>query len=125
MNTFKRLFQEIKPFKKEFIILVLVLIGGVAIELSGPMITRYVLDELIVGTELTQRVVVQITLLTGLYFAITVLNGFVTYYLNYGFGKLSQDITRKIRHRAYEQLQKLPIDFFRSEEHTSELQSQQ
>ena len=101
------LFSYLKPFRRKFIIYLILLLLGTLITAVTPMITATIIDNGIIKSNIPFILIMSTIYLSGLLFiAIT------TYFSNYGMGRMSQRITYEIRNDLFYKLQDMSLAYF-------------
>lgn len=113
MKTFRRLLSYLKYEIRPFVLGLFLLLVSTIATLTGPIIAKYLIDQVITPMEQT-RVFEWETLLQGigLYFVVTGI-GYLCVYLNRVVMKnLSNRIAKRLRDEVFEHVQTLPISYF-------------
>jgi ABC-type multidrug transport system fused ATPase/permease subunit len=108
-ELWKWLFSYIKPFKIKFISFLIFLIIGTLISSITPLISAGIIDNGIVKGNIEYVMFMSI-----LYFFLLFIMGLITYYSQYGMGRISQNITFEIRNDLFFKLQDMSLDYFDS-----------
>ena len=113
MKTFRRLLSYLKYEIRPFVLGLFLLLVSTIATLTGPIIAKYLIDQVITPMEQT-RVFEWETLLQGigLYFVVTGI-GYLCVYLNRVVMKnLSNRIAKRLRDEVFEHVQTLPISYY-------------
>lgn len=101
------LFSYIKPFRMKFISFLILLVIGSLISSITPLISASVIDNGIVAGDSEY-----IIYLSTFYFSLLFFMALITYYSQYGMGKVSQSITYEIRNDLFFKLQDMSLTYF-------------
>lgn len=101
------LFSYIKPFRMKFISFLILLIIGSLISSITPLITASIIDNGIVAGN-SQYIIYMSTF----YFSLLFFMAIITYYSQYGMGKVSQSITYEVRNDLFFKLQDMSLEYF-------------
>jgi len=101
------LFSYIKPFRMKFISFLILLIIGSLISSITPLISASIIDNGIVAAD-SEYIIYMSTFYLTLLFIMAV----ITYYSQYGMGKVSQSITFEVRNDLFFKLQDMSLTYF-------------
>lgn len=106
-DIIKRLFQFIKPYQKQFISLVVLILLGAVLAPLTPLLIRYTIDHHITTNDHTG-----LTTMMALMIGVLVIQGIAQFANSYLSGWLGQTIIRDIRVQLYEKILYLRLKFF-------------
>ena len=106
-ELWKWLFSYIKPFKWKFLILFILLLIGTLISSITPIISKNIIDLGIIAGN-PQYIIV----MSSFYFALLLGMAFITYFSQYGMGKISQNVIFEIRNNLFFKLQDMSLSYF-------------
>jgi len=101
------LFSYIKPFRTKFISFLILLIIGSLISSITPLISASIIDNGIIAADSDY-----IIYMSTFYFLLLFFMAFITYYSQYGMGKVSQSITYEVRNDLFFKLQDMSLTYF-------------
>jgi ABC-type multidrug transport system fused ATPase/permease subunit len=101
------LFSYIKPFRMKFFLFLILLIIGSLISSITPLISASIIDNGIVAGDSEY-----IIYMSTFYFALLFIMAVITYYSQYGMGKVSQSITFEVRNDLFFKLQDMSLTYF-------------
>ena len=101
-ELWKWLFSYIKPYKWMFVTFLVLLLIGTLITSITPIISANIIDYGIIAGN--SRYVIN---MSAFYFALLLVMAVITYYSNYGMGRISHRITMKIRNDLFFKLHEL------------------
>lgn len=107
LPTLRRLFQFVKPYQKQFYLLVGIIMINAFLAPLTPLLIKYTIDNPIANgnyKELSLMLVVMI--------AVTVVQGFAQFWNTYMSGWLGQHVIRDIRVKLYQKIIGLRLKFF-------------
>jgi len=106
-ELWKWLFSYIKPFKWKFVIFFILLLIGTLISSITPLISANIIDLGIVAGN-SQYIIVMCSFYLGLLLVMAI----ITYFSQFGMGKISQKITYEIRNNLFFKLQDMSLSYF-------------
>ncbi len=106
-ELWKWLFSYIKPYKWMFVTFLVLLLIGTLITSITPIISANIIDYGIIAGN--SRYVIN---MSAFYFALLLVMAVITYYSNYGMGRISHRITMKIRNDLFFKLQDMSMSYF-------------
>ncbi|MFX0139420.1 MAG: ABC transporter ATP-binding protein, partial [Candidatus Hodarchaeota archaeon] len=106
-ELWKWLFSYIKPFKWKFIIFFVFLLIGTLITSITPLISANIIDFGIIAGN--SRYII---FMSSFYFILLLVMAIITYYSQFGMGKISQEITYEIRNDLFFKLQDMSLSYF-------------
>ncbi|TFF69332.1 MAG: ATP-binding cassette domain-containing protein [Promethearchaeota archaeon] len=101
------LFSYIKPFRMKFFLFLILLIIGSLISSITPLISASIIDNGIIASDSEY-----IIYMSTFYFALLFIMAVITYYSQYGMGKVSQSITFEVRNDLFFKLQDMSLTYF-------------
>jgi len=106
-ELWKWLFSYIKPFKWKFVAFFILLLIGTLITSITPLISANIIDLGIVAGN-SQYIIV----MSSIYFGLLLVMAIITYFSQFGMGKISQKITYEIRNNLFFKLQDMSLSYF-------------
>ncbi len=106
-ELWKWLFSYIKQFRLKFVIFFILLLVGTMITSITPLIAASIIDIGIVGGN--SRYIIN---MSSFYFALLLIMASITYYSQFGMGKISQRVTYDIRNDLFFKLQDTSLSYF-------------
>ena len=106
-ELWKWLFSYIKQFRLKFVIFFILLLVGTVINSITPLISASIIDIGIVGGN--SRYIIN---MSSFYFALLLIMVSITYYSQFGMGKISQKVTYDIRNDLFFKLQDMSLSYF-------------
>lgn len=106
-ELWKWLFSYIKPFKWKFLAFFILLLIGTLITSITPLISANIIDLGIVAGN-SQYIIV----MSSIYFGLLLVMAIITYFSQFGMGKISQKITYEIRNNLFFKLQDMSLSYF-------------
>lgn len=113
-ENFKRIGRYLIPYKKQVILLLLVILLANIIMILGPYLTSLVIDVVIPNGDTRLLVMIIIA-----YATLTILGGWTTRYRLWNITLLGQDVLKDMRSDLFVHIQKLSFSFFDSRPHGS------
>ena len=101
------LFSYIKPFKWKFVVFFILLLIGTLISSITPIISANIIDLGIVAGN-PQYII----LMSSFYFTLLLGMALITYYSQFGMGKISQKVIFEIRNNLFFKLQDMSLSYF-------------
>lgn len=116
MNQWKAYYKFVKPYTKWIVITLLVGMLKFAIPLTLPMILKYVVDDLLISTELSQQDKISqlFLILGGALLLFVVVRGPVEYFRQYFAQWITSRILFDLRNKLYAHLQKLSLRYYQN-----------
>lgn len=102
-----RLFSFIKPYNKQFVTLIIVILLSAFLTPALPLLIQYTIDNPISDGNYNG-----LALMLGIMFLSLILNGILSFYSTFLAGLLGQNIIRDIRIQLYERILELRLKFF-------------
>ncbi|MFX0000224.1 MAG: ABC transporter transmembrane domain-containing protein [Candidatus Hermodarchaeota archaeon] len=106
-ELWKWLFSYIKPFKWKFVTFFILLLIGTLITSITPLISANIIDLGIIAGN-SQYIIV----MSSFYFGLLLIMAIITYFSQFGMGKISQKITYEIRNDLFFKLQDMSLGYF-------------
>ncbi len=107
LPTLKRLYRFVKPYQKQFFLLIGVIILSAVLAPLMPLLIKYTVDGPIAGRDLNGLVVMMIVMVCNL-----ALRGIVQFTNTYLSGWLGQNIIMDIRMQVYEKIVSMRLKYF-------------
>ncbi len=101
------LFSYLKPFRRKFSLYLIFLLIGTLITAITPLITASIIDKGIITGNIQFILMMSVT-----YFSLLLFMAIITYYSQYGMGRMSQRITYDIRNDLFYKLQDMSLAYF-------------
>ncbi len=107
LPTLKRLYKFIRPYQKQFFLLIGVIILSAVLAPLMPLLIRYTVDGPITGRDLNGLLVMMIVMVATL-----ALRGIIQFTNTYLSGWLGQNIIKDIRMQVYEKIVSMRLKYF-------------
>ncbi|GAB3165937.1 ABC transporter ATP-binding protein [Telluribacter humicola] len=107
LPTLKRLYTFVGPYKKQFYLLIFIIMVSAVLAPVIPLLIKYTIDEPIANSNYDQ-----LALMLGIMIVVLVVQGLVQFVNTYLSGWLGQYIIRDIRVQLYEKIVNLRLKFF-------------
>ncbi len=107
LPTLKRLYKFVKPYQKQFLLLIAVIILSAVLAPLMPLLIKYTVDGPITGRDLNGLLVMMIVMVFTL-----ALRGIVQFTNTYLSGWLGQNIIMDIRMQVYEKIVSMRLKYF-------------
>ncbi|MHA1197432.1 MAG: ABC transporter ATP-binding protein [Promethearchaeota archaeon] len=105
-ELWKWIISHIKPYKLHLLIFLILLLIGTIISSISPAIVANIIDYGIVKKDEFHVIIVGF-----IYLLLLIVMAIVTYFSQYGMGKISQKVTFNIRNELFTKLQKISIEY--------------
>ncbi|PKR76963.1 multidrug ABC transporter ATP-binding protein [Halalkalibacillus sediminis] len=114
MYSIKRYLEFVKPYKWKIALTILIGILKFGIPLLMPLIVKYVIDDIIEPTDMTQaeKLTELAWLMGGAFFLFLIARPPVEYYRQYLAQKVSSQILYDLRDKMFDHIQKLSLKFY-------------
>lgn len=109
MSTSKRLYLYALKFKKPILIGLFLLTLGVATDIAGPFIAKYIIDHYMTPGNLQ---VEPIAILLAIFFLLSVLTAVFRYLMNIYLQRGANHVIQQLRKDVFGHIQTLPIEYF-------------
>ncbi|MFW9879090.1 MAG: ABC transporter ATP-binding protein [Candidatus Thorarchaeota archaeon] len=106
-TLWKWMLSYISPFRREFLLYLVLLLVGTLITAITPAISARIIDHGIIRED-----AYYVLLMSIIYLSLMVIMAITTYFSQYGMGKLSQSITFDIRNDLFFKLQDMSLTYF-------------
>jgi ATP-binding cassette, subfamily B, putative efflux pump len=114
LNSIKRYLAFVTPYKKEIIFTFIIGILKFGIPLLIPLLLKYVLDDIIISTQLTpdEKMNQLLPIMAGVFFIFLIVRPPVEYYRQYFAQWTGSKVLYDIRDRLFAHIQKLSLRFY-------------
>ena len=103
----KRLYDFVKPYQKQFYLLVFIIMAGAALSPVNPLLIRYTID-----TKITNGDYTGLAMMLGLMILVLVAQSLIQFSNTYLSGWLGQNVIRDVRVQLYDKILSLRLKFF-------------
>ncbi|MDF2947310.1 MAG: ygaD [Bacillales bacterium] len=114
MDSIKRYLQFVKPYKFKIIATIIIGLIKFSIPLMIPMLMKYIIDDVINGTNLTtsEKTHQLLLIMAGVFFIFIILRPPIEYYRQYYAQWISSVVLFDLRNKLFEHTQKLSLKYF-------------
>ncbi|MFW9879503.1 MAG: ABC transporter ATP-binding protein [Candidatus Thorarchaeota archaeon] len=106
-TLWKWMLSYISPFRRKFLLFLILLLAGTIISAIVPAISASIIDRGIIREDSYYVLIMSV-----IYLSLMVFMAITTYYSQYGMGKISQRITFEIRNDLFFKLQDMSLTYF-------------
>lgn len=107
VSVWKDFFKYLKPYKKQFITLIVMMVAVGSLDAMFPLLSKYAIDNFV-----EKRTTVGLGPFAIIYFALATISAFSVYHFISMAGKLETQMAYDIRRIGFEKLQLLPLSYY-------------
>ena len=107
VSVWKNFYKYLKPYKKQFIIIILMMVAVGSLDAMFPLLSKYAIDNFV-----EKRTTVGLGPFAIIYFTLAAISAFSVYHFISLAGKLETQMAYDIRRIGFEKLQLLPLSYY-------------